>query len=300
MENGDPPRCSGLACQVVDKPGTLSNVAARRPRGVTAIVSADRVTWTSETIPIAGVTLRLARAGAGPTLVALHQDVGAPASSPFLDALSQRFTVLAPSHPGYDGSERPEWLRSPRDVAVVYQRLLAHLEASPVSLVGLGLGGWIAAEMASMAPRAFHRLVFVGAMGIKPERGEIADQALMSYIDYVRLGFADQGAFDRLFGADPPTPQLEQWDLNREMTFRIAWKPYMYNATLPHLLGGLPVPSLVVWGRDDRIVPVECGERYAKVMARARLEVVEGAGHFVELEKPGVLADMVTGFLTAS
>src|SRR5439155_91769 len=113
----------------------------------------------------------------------------------------------------------------------------------------------------------------------------IAGLALLSYIDYARLGFADQGAFDRLFGADPPTSLLEQWDLNREMTFRIAWKPYMYNPTLPHLLGGLATPTLVVWGRHDRIVPLECGERYVKALAGARLEVIEGAGHFVDMEK---------------
>jgi pimeloyl-ACP methyl ester carboxylesterase len=147
-----------------------------------------------------------------------------------------------------------------------------------------------------MAPAALHRLVLVGAMGIKPERGEILDQALLSYIDYVRRGFADQGAFDRIFGAEPPTSQLEQWDLNREMTFRIAWKPYMYNPTLPHLLGGVATPALVVWGRHDRIVPLECGERYAKALADARLEIVEETGHFVDLEKPDELAGLVTRF----
>jgi pimeloyl-ACP methyl ester carboxylesterase len=261
-------------------------------------VSAEGVTWTSESIPIAGVALRLARAGRGSPVLVLHHDIGAPDRLPFYDALAGRFTVLAPSHPGYDGTERPEWLRSPRDIAVLYERLLAHLGLATVSLIGLGFGGWIAAEMATMAPRTVSRLVLVGAMGIKPERGEIADQALLSYIDYVRRGFADQGAFDRLFGADPPTTQLEQWDLNREMTFRIAWKPYMYNPTLPHLLGGLATPTLIVWGREDRIVPLECGERYAKSLARARLEVVEGAGHLVEMEEPRELAESVTRFLT--
>ena len=101
-------------------------------------------------------------------------------------------------------------------------------------------------------------------MGVKPAQGEILDQALVSYIEYVRAGFEDQGAFDRLYGADPPTPQLEQWDLNREMTFRIAWKPYMYNPTLPHLLGGVRARALVVWGRGDKVVPLECGEAYAQ------------------------------------
>ncbi len=236
-------------------------------------MSADAI-WTVETIPIAGLTLRLGRAGAGPPALVLPHDIGAPHQRPFHDALASHFTVLAPSHPGYDGSERPEWLRT-------------------------GFGGWIAAEMATMAPRAFSRLVLVGALGIKPGRGEIADQALLSYIDYARLGFADQGAFDRLFGADPPTSLLEQWDLNREMTFRIAWKPYMYNPTLPHLLGGLATPTLVVWGRHDRIVPLECGERYVKALAGARLEVIEGAGHFVDMEKPRELAQLVAGFLSA-
>ena len=258
------------------------------------------MTWVSETVSIAGVALRVARAGSGAPVLLLHHDIGTPDRVPFHDALASHFAVLAPSHPGYDGSERPEWLRSVRDVAVVYQRLIAERDLGPLSLIGLGFGGWIAAEMAAMAPRACRRLVLVGAMGIKPERGEIADQALVSYIDYARRGFADQGAFDRLFGADPPTALLEQWDLNREMTFRIAWKPYMYNPTLPHLLGGLATPARVVWGRDDRIVPLECGERYVKALARARLEIIEGAGHFVEMEKPHELAQLVVDFVNAA
>jgi pimeloyl-ACP methyl ester carboxylesterase len=262
-------------------------------------VSPNPTAWQSETIPIAGIDLHLARAGAGPPVLVLHHDIGRPDAAPFETALARHATVLAPSHPGYDRSSRPAWMRGVRDVAVVYQWLLAERDfARDLTVVGLGFGGWIAAEMAAMAPRAFRRLVLVGAMGIKPERGEITDQALLSYIDYVRRGFVDQQAFDRLFGAEPATARLEQWDLNREMTFRIAWKPYMYNPTLPHLLGGVAVPALVVWGRDDRIVPLECGERYAKALPRARLEVVDGAGHFVDMEKPDELAGLVTRFMT--
>ncbi len=257
-------------------------------------------TWVTETIPIAGLAMPVARSGEGPPLLVLHHDIGTLRPLPFYDALARRFTVVVPSPPGYDGAERGDWIRSVRDVAALYQWLLGELAvtrtAGAVSVVGLGFGGWIAAEMATLAPRAFRRLVLVGAMGLKPERGEIADQALLSYIDYVRLGFVDQRAFDRVFGAEPPTKLLEQWDLNREMTFRIAWKPYMYNPTLPHLLGGVAAPSLVVWGRDDRIVPLECGERFAKTLPTARLELIEGAGHFVEMEKPDELARLVTDF----
>jgi pimeloyl-ACP methyl ester carboxylesterase len=255
------------------------------------------VTWTSETLHLAGSAVHLARSGSGTPLLVLHHDIGTPDRLPFYDALTRDFTVLVPSHPGYDRSERPAWMRGVRDIAVVYQWLIAERDLRDVTLVGLGFGGWIAAEMATMSPRGFSKLVLVGAMGIKPERGDIVDQALLSYIDYVQRGFADRRVFERIFGAEVPTPLLEQWDLNREMTFRIAWKPYMYNPTLPYLLGGVTTPALVAWGREDAIVPLECGERYVKALPRARLEVIEGAGHYVEMEKPDELARLVRTFV---
>jgi pimeloyl-ACP methyl ester carboxylesterase len=257
-------------------------------------------TWTEETLPIAGVGLRLRTAGSGPPLLVLHHDIGSPDTLPFYDALAARFTVLRPSHPGYDGSERPAWLRSVRDIAVMYRTLLAARGIAGVGLVGLGFGGWIAAEMATMAPRDVASLVLVGAAGIKPERGEILDQAIVSYIDYVRAGFHDPRTLDRVYGAEPPTPMLERWDINRETTFRIAWKPYMYSQTLPHLLGGVDAPALVVWGSDDRIVPLECGEHYAKALPRARLTLVEGAGHRVDMEQPETLARLVIDLAAGS
>jgi pimeloyl-ACP methyl ester carboxylesterase len=264
------------------------------------MTTTSEAVWTTEDVKLSGATLRLRKGGAGAPLLLLHHDVGSLDRLPFYDALAKRFTVYLPSHPGYDGSERPTWMRSVRDVAVMYQALLATLELGQASLVGLGFGGWIAAEMATMAPQAFRRLVLVGAMGVKPAQGEILDQALVSYIGYVRAGFEDQSAFDRLYGADPSTPQLEQWDLNREMTFRIAWKPYMYNPTLPHLLGGVRSRALVVWGRGDKVVPLECGEAYAQAIPGSRLSVVEKAGHFVDMEQPEALAKLISEFAAGS
>src|SRR5262245_38792276 len=251
-------------------------------------------TWTRESVRVAGHDIPLLKGGAGTPLLVLHRDIGSPAGLPFYDVLARQFTVYVPSHPGYDGADRPEWLRSARDIAVIYQWLLADLGLTRVSLVGLGLGGWIAAEMATMSPTAFRGLTLVGAMGIHPAAGEILDQALVSYVDYVRAGFEDPTGFERMYGAEPAVSQLEQWDLNREMSFRIAWKPYMYNPTLPQLLGGVRSPALVIWGRHDRVVPIECGERYARALPRARLEVVDGAGHFVEMEQPDRVGKLVT------
>jgi pimeloyl-ACP methyl ester carboxylesterase len=249
---------------------------------------------TEEYVEVAGERVHLLRGGTGEPLLVLHHDTGNPGWLPCYEELARRFSVYVPSHPGWGQSSRPEWMRSVRDVAVVYQWLLADLELQGVSLLGLGFGGWIAAEMATMAPRAFQRLVLVGAMGLKASEGEILDQALLSYIDYARAGFHDPRVFDQIFGAEPPTSQLEAWDIAREMAFRIAWKPYMYSQTLPHLLGGVRTPALVVWGREDRVVPLACGEQYAGALRNARLEVLEDCGHCVEMERPTELAGLVS------
>jgi pimeloyl-ACP methyl ester carboxylesterase len=253
--------------------------------------------WSERIVELGGLPLRLRRGGAGRPVLVLHHDIGTPDALPFYDALTATFDVILPVHPGFGTkSERAPWLRHPRDLAALYQWLLAELGADRVSLVGLGFGGWIAAEMAASAPREFHRLVLVGAMGLKPPEGNIADQAIVSYIDYARAGFHDQAAFAKVFG-DVSTDQLVDWDLCREMSFRIAWKPYMYSPTLPHLLGGVRAPALIVWGDDDRIVPPSAGRLYAEKLPNARLEIVRAAGHCVDMEQPDALARLVTGFV---
>jgi pimeloyl-ACP methyl ester carboxylesterase len=253
--------------------------------------------WREEFIDLGGLKLRIGRGGSGRAVLVLHHDTGTLDKLPFYEALSARFDVIVPNHPGYgEKAERPQWMRHPRDIAALYQWLLQELKVERPSLVGLGFGGWIAAEMATQAPRDYHRVVLVGAMGVKPPEGDIYDQAIVSYIDYARAGFHDQNAFSSVYG-DVTTEQLVDWDLCREMSFRIAWKPYMYTPSLPHLLGGVKAPSLVVWGGHDRIVPRSAGELYAKSLGNARLEVVAGSGHCVDMEKPDELARLVTSFV---
>ena len=96
--------------------------------------------WTTEEIRVAGSSVRLRTAGRGGPLLVLHHDIGTPEQLPFYEALAQRFTVLLPSHPGYDGSERPAWMRSVRDVAVTYQALLAARGLTDVSVVAAPYG----------------------------------------------------------------------------------------------------------------------------------------------------------------
>ncbi len=83
---------------------------------------AREAVWTAEDVKLSGATLRLRKGGTGDPLLLLHHDVGSLDRLPFYDALARRFTVYLPSHPGYDGTERPTWLRSVRDIAAAGSR----------------------------------------------------------------------------------------------------------------------------------------------------------------------------------
>jgi len=138
--------------------------------------------------------------------------------------------------------------------------------------------------------------VLVNPMGIQPRQSEILDQFLINTVDYVRSGFENQDKYVELYTAEPSLDQLEQWEINREMTSRIAYKPYMYDQTLPQLIRGVSVPTLIVWGTHNRIAPLTCGEQYREAIEGARLETISGGGHFVEVEKPGEVAQLVKDF----
>ena len=256
-----------------------------------------KVKWTDSSYDLAGSKLHLSRAGKGRPVLVLHHETGTLDRLPFYDLLAAHYDVIVPHHPGYSRSQRPEWMRSVRDIAVAYRGLLSDLKVSNASLIGLGFGGWIAAEMAGMAPADLSNLVLVGAMGIKPPQGDILDLAITGYLDYARAGFHDQKAFDKVYGAEPSIDQLEMWDICREMSFRIAWKPYMYSQTLPHLLGAVRVPSLIVWGDDDKVVPISAGRRFLSSLPDARLEVIKACGHCIDMEQPEALARLVSDFI---
>jgi pimeloyl-ACP methyl ester carboxylesterase len=224
----------------------------------------------------------------------VHDSLGNLGWLPLYERLSSSFSVLVPDLPGYGRSERPEWARSPRDLGIVLLQLLDRLGLSGVTLVGVGFGGFVAAEMATMAQGRFERLVLVGATGLHCREGEVLDQMLIGFAEYGLTGFRDPSVFQELFGANElPADVYELWDFGTEMTARVCWKPWMYSDQLPALLGEVRVPTLVVWGEQDRLVPLDVGRQFVELLPEARLEVLGGAGHFVDLEEPDRLAALV-------
>src|SRR6185312_3310092 len=121
--------------------------------------------WVELAIEIAGAKVHLTRGGKGPPVLVLHRDIGTLEASSFHDELAKSADVIVPHHPGWGRSQRADWMRSVRDLAVVHRGLLAELKVREAVLIGLGFGGWVAAEMATMAPADVAKLVLVGPMG---------------------------------------------------------------------------------------------------------------------------------------
>jgi pimeloyl-ACP methyl ester carboxylesterase len=253
-----------------------------------------------ERIHVGDIEVQAWVGGRGAPLLVLH---GAGANRGWLrwvDLVAERYTVWAPTHPGFGASGDAEWMEGVDDLARFYLWFIEAAGLGRPHVLGHSLGGWAAAEMATMSPGALDRLVLVSAEGLKPERGEILDVFYHSDAELRDLIVHDPASvpeWAELFGRAPTPAERQEAERNREMTARLAWKPYMHNPRLARFLPRVSNPTLVVWGREDRIVPVECGEQYRRALPHATLTVLERCGHLPPIEQPEAFARLVLDFL---
>ena len=258
-------------------------------------------TWTESIVDVAGTRVQLVKGGTGEPLLLLHGEMGHPGWLAVHEAFAQRFTVYVPSHPGFGTSDRLDWMMNMRDLAGWYRAALDELGLGQVNAIGFSLGGWLAAEMASMCPHQFKRLVLVGAMGIKPPTGEIFDLFLETAKDYITASFLDPAnteEFQQIYPDEPTAERVEELEVAREQACRLGWRPYMHYPALPQLLRGVKrLPTLIVWGRQDPIVPVSAAEVYQESIEGSRLAVLDDCGHHPEIERSEEFVRLVGEFL---
>lgn len=245
-----------------------------------------------ETVTVAGAAIRLFRGGpegsGGQPVVFLHGAGGHTGWMAFLDGLAGRFAVFAPEHPGFGESDDPPWLDEIADLAYFHLDLLKALGLERVHLIGTSLGGWVAAEMAARNTARLASLTLVGAVGITTggitANGEtIPDTFRMTDDENLRRYYADperaarRGADLARTLADPAV--MATVAKNRATVTRIAYRPRFHNPGLAKWLHRIDVPTLLIWGEADRIVPPVFGEAYRALIPGSRLIVLPGAGH---------------------
>ena len=253
--------------------------------------------FTEETISIAGGNLQVYKGGSGEPLLVLHGAGGNAGPRRYAQALAEKFTVYLPSHPGYGKSDRPGWVETMQDLACFYTWYQEQEGLENVRAIGFSMGGWLAAEMLTMTGHAFSKVMLVGAAGIKPNDGEITDIFIISPQQVRDLVYHDPAQvpeWDELFGT-APTPEQAEGD--REMAIRLTWRPYMHNPRLPAKLGRVSVPTHIVWGEQDGLVPVECAGLYQQALAGSGVTVIPNCGHSPQIEKPDEFVRAALAFL---
>jgi pimeloyl-ACP methyl ester carboxylesterase len=155
------------------------------------------------------------------------------------------------------------------------------------------MGGWIAMEMAVRDCSRFSQLVLVGAAGIKSPDAEVADTFLMSPEEAIRALYHDPKIVETLL-ALPVTPEAVDMQLkNRHTTARLAWEPRFHDPHLPKWLHRIKVPVTIVWGEQDKILPVALAYEFKKLIKNSKLEIIPQCGHLPHAEKPDQFVEIV-------
>jgi pimeloyl-ACP methyl ester carboxylesterase len=247
------------------------------------------------TIEVAGSKLRVLEAGEGPAVLFLHGAAGA-SWSPLLEALAVRCRVLAPEHPGFGRTQIPEWMMSTGDVAFFYLDMLRMLDLADVHLVGHCLGGWIAAELAIRSTQRLRTLSLLAPAGVAHAEAPFDDIFAWSAEEFAQRHFHDRkrAAEWRQAQADLDIDIVLQ---NRTALARLAWSPRLSNPQLPYWLHLIDIPTLLIWGEDDRVTPFACRELFLREIENAELLALPKSGHALPIERAKEIGPRLTAFL---
>jgi pimeloyl-ACP methyl ester carboxylesterase len=244
--------------------------------------------------------MKISESGKGRNILVLHGG-GGPATMAGLTAhLAENAHVVTPTHPGWDGTPRPESIGDIAALADAYGRYLDERDLKDVVVVGSSLGGWLGAEIALRD--AAHRvagLVIINGVGVDVPGQPITDITGFTPQQLAAAAFHDPAKFGG--GAPPPTPErIAMMRANAAATALFSSRTYGCDPTLLARLKGISVPTLVIWGESDRVVTREYGRAYAAAIPGARFEIVAEAGHLPWIEQPEETFRLLDRFVVAA
>lgn len=255
--------------------------------------------------------IQLRRGGTSDPLVYLHSAAGEGEGLTFLNELAEHYSVYAPIFPGFNESEGIEQIDDMEDVVFHLLDLFDRLALDAPSIVGLSLGGWMAAELATRYPDRLSSLVLINPAGLYIEGDPIKDIFGRSPAEMAQDLFADQShpvaqmmkQMDRAMSdaaslKDIPfeliAPQLK----SMAAAARIGWNPYLHNPRLRRRLRRIKVPTLIIRAESDTLIPASHARAYADEIPGAKFVEVANAAHMVVLEHPAELAAIVNEFVS--
>jgi pyruvate dehydrogenase E2 component (dihydrolipoamide acetyltransferase) len=258
-----------------------------------------------ETTEVGGRRVRYLRLGEGDEVVVLVHGFGGDMTNWLFnqDHLSEDRTVYVVDLPGHGGSAKDVDEGSVAELAAVLGGLLDALDVGAAHVVGHSLGGAVAAHLATEAPERVRSLVLIAPVGFGDEingayvEGFVAAGSRRELKPVLELLFADSGLVTRQMTEDVLRAKRLDGATESLRTIAAATFPEgQQQVSLAGPLGASEVPVLVVWGSEDRIVPVA----HARVMpTRARVTIIEGQGHSPHMEAAGEVNRAIADFLAA-
>ena len=244
------------------------------------------------------VRLRVLSKGSGPALVYFHGPWGLT-WEPFLDLLAQHFTVHAPEHPGTTPGAPDDiyQLDNLWDLVLCYDELLDALEVSDAVFVGHSFGGMVACEMAAAAARRVRELVLIDPIGFWRDTEPVVNWMALDVAEMRRRIFRDpEGEAARhLFGKEDDAAARVRLAWAMGATGKFIWP--IPDKGLKKRIHRVKAPTLLVWGKEDRLVPPVYADEFTRRLPGARVQMMDQAGHAPHLEQPEIAARMVNEFV---
>lgn len=264
------------------------------------------------TLDVRGTSVEMLEAGDGPPVLYLHgvYDVHTFRGNafPFHEELARHCRLLMPALPGCGESTGVSDIMNIEDLAFHYLDMLDALKIKEATVVGFCLGGWIAAEMAVRNPERIGRLVMIGAGGLQVKGALNADLFMYSQnrdggvmLELRELLFGDPRS--QIANTMVPDGRVSVGDEVRRYkglttAGRVGWEPpYFLDQKLQRRLHRITAPTLLIWGEQDRLIPLANGKAYKAGIPKATLQTVKGAGHSVHIEKPDECLGHIVPFL---
>jgi len=245
------------------------------------------MSYESKSLEINGCKVSLRQAGSGAPIIFLHgAGSGAMEWLPFFDRLSAVGQLTVPDHPGFGASDDPSWIRTIPDMSMFYLELMEELDLREVHLMGHSLGGWIAAEIAIRDRSRIKDLTLIAPAGLRKKGLQYADLFIQTPLERVHSLFHDEKFVEAQLSKPPSDEDRDILLRNWFTSAKLAWEPRGFSLTLPNWLHRIKVPTRLIWGKQDAVIPSAVSSEWLDRLPSVKYcQIIDECGHMPQIEK---------------